>query len=265
MIEIYQSGYLEGVERANNVKHILDQFSIPDFSSFFGKKIKTFETVIISDLHLGSKVSRTTALLDFLERVSFKRLIINGDVFDSINMKRLNRHHWRVLSVLRRLTDKENHIEVVWVRGNHDGYSDLLTQLLGIQFYNEYEFVWNNKKVLIFHGDIFDKFTSKHPKISDFADWIYRCSLRIDPKKMRIGHWLKRNSKTFIRNVQKVQDGAIKYAKNKSADIVICGHTHHVQDEIVDGIRYLNPGSWTDTPSYFIGLSENVIVNTPFS
>jgi len=264
MVEIYQSGYLEN-ELDKSTKAILDQIAIPDFSAHFGKPVDHFETVIISDIHLGSKVSRTEQLLDFLERISFKQLIINGDVFDSINMKRLNRQHWRVLSVLRRLTDMENHIEVIWVRGNHDGYSDLLTQLLGIRFYNEYEFTWNGKGVLVFHGDIFDKFTSKYPKISDFADYLYRFSLRIDPKKMRIGRWLKRNSKTFIRNVEKVFEGAIKYAKSKKADIVICGHTHHVEDRTADGIRYLNPGSWTDAPSHFIGFTKDDIAIASFS
>ena len=266
MTNIYKSGYLDKTENTveKDISEIIKKISVPDFSDQFGKAVTIFNTVIISDIHLGSKVSRARVLLDFLERVTFKRLIINGDVFDSINMKRLNRYHWKVLSKLRQLTDKENHIEVIWIRGNHDGFSDLLTQLLGIQVFTEFEFEWGSQKILVFHGDIFDKFTTNYPLVSEIADWIYRLSMRIDPSRMRIGRWLKRNSKTFIRNTQRVREGAVKYAKTREARIVVCGHTHHVEDTHCDGIRYLNPGSWTDAPSCFVGITESHIAIAPY-
>lgn len=37
-----------------------------------------FDTVIISDLHLGSEVSQAGAALAFLESIHFKRLILLG-------------------------------------------------------------------------------------------------------------------------------------------------------------------------------------------
>lgn len=258
--DVYSSGYLESGEGdISFTKEILDEIERPGFREFFKKPVDIFETVIISDIHLGSKVSRTDALLDLLERVHFKRLIINGDVFDSINMRRLNRNHWKVLSLLRRLTDQENHQEVIWIRGNHDGFSDLLTQLLGIKVYNEYVFSWNSKKVIVLHGDIFDTFTSNHTLISDIADYFYRLSISLDPVKMRLGRWLKRNSKTFIRNTVKVRARALAHAQHQNADIIICGHTHHAEDVRQDGRRYLNSGSWTDNPAHFIGLTDDEI------
>jgi len=257
----FQSGYLEKSEE--KIQTLLEQtfknVYNPDFCKVFGKPVDVFETVIISDLHLGSKVCRAEELLLFLETVRFKRLIINGDVFDSINMKRLNRHHWKVLSILRLLTDHENGIDVIWLRGNHDGYADLISQLLGIQFYVEYELEWNSQKVLVFHGDIFDKFVSEYPLLTDFADGLYRMSVYLNPTTKRIGRWLKRNSKTFLRNTEKVREGAISFANHRHAGTVICGHTHHVEDAIVEGIRYLNPGSWTDSPTHFVGITEDQI------
>ncbi len=258
--DVYHSGYLESGE--GDVcfpKKILAGIGRPAFHDFFKKPVDVFETVIISDIHLGSKVSRTDALLDFLERVRFKRLIINGDVFDSINMRRLNRYHWKVLSRLRRLTDQENNQEVIWIRGNHDGFSDLLTQLLGVKVYNEYSFSWQDKKVIVLHGDIFDSFTSNYPLLSDIADYFYRLSISLDPVKMRIGRWLKRNSKTFIRNTVKVRERALAYARHKNADVIICGHTHHAEEVWQENRRYLNSGSWTDSPAHFIGLTKDEI------
>lgn len=256
------SGYLDndssGIDYSK-IKKSVKKYSTPDFSKIFGKSIYFFNTVIISDLHLGSKVTRAHALLHFLETVQFKRLIINGDVFDSINMKRLNRHHWKILSLLRKLTDKENETEVIWIRGNHDGYSDLISQLLGIQFYEEYIFNWNNKRVLVFHGDIFDKFITNYPLITDIADFLYRTIIYLDPATKKIGRWIKRNSKTFIRNTEKVRKGAVQYAKHRQADIVICGHTHYMESTVDDKIQYLNPGSWTDSPTHFVGITEDQI------
>lgn len=64
---------------------------------------------------------------------------------------------------------------------------------------------------------------------------------------------------TFIRNTEKVRLGAIHYARHIKAQYVICGHTHHVEDAIIDDVRYLNPGSWTDSPAHFIGITQERI------
>ncbi len=263
--KVYRSGYLDSEEEDFSFSDkILEKIEQPTFGAYFKSPVDVFETVIISDIHLGSKVSCTDLLLDFLGSVRFKRLIINGDVFDSINMRRLNRYHWKVLSRLRRLTDQQNHQQVIWIRGNHDGFSDLLTQLLGIDVYNEYYFNWMDKRVLVLHGDIFDDFTGKYSFLSDVADYFYRLSIYLDPVNMRFGRWLKRNSKTYIRNSTKVRERALAYAARKKADIIICGHTHHAEETEQDGRLYLNSGSWTDKLVHFIGLTEDEIHVVPF-
>lgn len=262
---VYRSGFLDGQEIDSTL--FADQYlerSKPDFGEVFTTSVDIFEMVILSDIHLGSKISRTDALLKFFKEVRFKRLIINGDVFDSINMHRLNRHHWKILSQLRLLTDKKSNHEVIWIRGNHDGYSDLLTQLLGITVYNEYSFNWNSKKVIVLHGDVFDSFTGKYKLVSDIADSFYRFSILLDPIKMRLGRWLKRNSKTFIRNTIKVRERALNYAQYNNADIIICGHTHHAEEYFKDGRYYLNSGSWTDIPAHFIGITDDEMKIVPY-
>jgi len=258
---IYKSGFLDTIEPGFELVNqtLLKEHSDNNYAQEFGRPVDIFDTIIISDIHLGSKVSRAEELLCFLDQMSFKRLIINGDVFDSINMRRLNRRHWKVLSTLRKITDRENDTEVIWIRGNHDGYSDLLTQLLGIQVYDEYEMFWNGYNVHVLHGDIFDKFLSKFPLIADIADLFYRFSVLVDPVKMRFSRWLKRNSKTFLRNNEHVQSRAIAYAQRRKADVIICGHTHQTADNSDHGIRYLNSGSWTDSPGHFIGFAHDQI------
>ena len=94
----FESGYLDAndVQIDSFTDKLIEKIHNPDFAEYFGKPVDVFDTVIISDLHLGNRFSRARELLYFLKTVKFRHLIINGDVFDDMNMKRLNRHHWKV-------------------------------------------------------------------------------------------------------------------------------------------------------------------------
>ena len=77
------------------------------------------DALIISDTHLGSDVCESKQLYAFLELVFYKtnRLIINGDFFDNLDFRRLKKNHWKILSLLRRMS---KYVEIIWIRGNHD-------------------------------------------------------------------------------------------------------------------------------------------------
>jgi UDP-2,3-diacylglucosamine pyrophosphatase LpxH len=47
-----------------------------------------FDTLILSDLHLGSEVSRAAETLLLLQSVKFRRLILLGDIFADLNFRR---------------------------------------------------------------------------------------------------------------------------------------------------------------------------------
>ena len=69
------------------------------------------DAVIVSDIHLGSENCQAKAIGELLQKMldgelRARRLIINGDVFDSIDFRRLKKTHWKVLSLLRHLSDK---------------------------------------------------------------------------------------------------------------------------------------------------------------
>ena len=97
------------------------------------------DAVIISDLHLGSQNCQAKMLNQFLESLlertdTVSKLIIAGDVFDSIDFRRLKKTHWKVLSNIRHLSDK---MEVIWLAGNHDGSADIVSHLLGVTVLDE--------------------------------------------------------------------------------------------------------------------------------
>ena len=111
--------------------------------------------LVISDIHLGSPVCKTDALLKVLEKEDFYKLIINGDLLDNECFNRYKKKHWKVLDAIRKLSKKK---EVILIAGNHDKNSEGLANILGIEFVHEYELTVNEKHMLFLHLDIFDTF-----------------------------------------------------------------------------------------------------------
>ena len=115
--------------------------------------------MILSDLHLGSEVSRARDALRLLERHYFERLILLGDIFCDLNFGRLKKDHWRLLSYIRKLSNPKRGIEVVWVEGNHDhGLSLVMSHLVGIKVYQQYVWEYRGVRHVAVHGHQFDRF-----------------------------------------------------------------------------------------------------------
>src|SRR6266702_4077075 len=119
-------------------------------------KTPCYDTVILSDLHLGSEVSRAEAALQMLKAVSFSRLILLGDIFCDLNFRRLKKDHWQFLSLIRKLSNPKRGLEVIWVEGNHDrGLAQLMSHLVGVRVYEEYSWHHRGVKYRGIHGHQF--------------------------------------------------------------------------------------------------------------
>jgi UDP-2,3-diacylglucosamine pyrophosphatase LpxH len=211
------------------------------------------DAVILSDLHLGSDTCQARLLAEFLEpwldaHRRPDRLILNGDVFDSIDFRRLGKHHWKVLSLLRKLSDR---MEIVWVTGNHDGPAEIVSHLLGVAVRDEYVLTSGGRRILILHGHTFDDFLDRHPVLTWVADVIYWVLQRID-NTHTVARFAKRSSKTFIRCAKKIEEGSLEYARKKDCDAVCCGHTHQAVAPPGGQGWYYNSGCWTELPCTYL-------------
>ncbi|MGN6371189.1 MAG: UDP-2,3-diacylglucosamine diphosphatase [Phycisphaerae bacterium] len=221
------------------------------------------DAVIISDLHLGSENCQAKSITAFLQQIldaqiRTRRLIINGDVFDSIDFRRLKKTHWKVLSQIRHLSDK---IDVVWIVGNHDGPAEIVSHLLGVSVVEEFTLASGNRDILIIHGHIFDDFIEDHPILTWCADCIYFLMQKID-RTHYVARLAKRKSKIFIRCTDKIRRRARELAAKKNCDAVICGHTHHAEalEPTPDNpIAYYNSGCWTESPSSYIQIANGAV------
>ena len=217
---------------------------------------RLIDTLIMSDIHLGSEVSRSKDALEMLKQFGFSRLILNGDVFEDLNFKRLKKEDWKFLSYIRKLSNPKRGIEVIWVAGNHDGIAEILSHVLGLNVYDEFMWEYEGEKYLAIHGHQFDKFLNENVLVSSIACGIYKFFQLIDTENQGVSRWMKRRSKTWLRVSEKIANDAIDYARSKGAQYVFCGHTHQAMEKTMDGITYFNSGCWTDIPSQFITVDK---------
>jgi UDP-2,3-diacylglucosamine pyrophosphatase LpxH len=215
------------------------------------------DTVILSDLHLGSEVSRARAALKMLKEISFERLILLGDIFCDLNFRRVKKEHWQFLSHIRKLSNPKRNIEVVWVEGNHDhGLSDVMSHLVGIEVYQEYEWEYRGIRHLAIHGHQFDSFVLGNIPLSNFLTSIYLQLQKLDFGQKRITRWFDHLDTTWLRLSSKVATGALKRAQDKHVQRVFCGHTHEAMRLEHNGIEYFNTGSWTQAPATYVAIDE---------
>jgi UDP-2,3-diacylglucosamine pyrophosphatase LpxH len=219
-----------------------------------------YDALVISDLHLGSANCQAGPLVAFLDLVRrgelpTARLILNGDVFDSIDFRRLRKQHWKVLSLLRKMSDE---IEIVWINGNHDGSAEIVSHLLGVEVRDEIEIQSGGRRILFLHGHRFDEFIDTYPITTWIADRVYRLLQKID-RTHTFAKMAKKSSKTFLRCARKIEEKSREYADRLGCDAVCCGHTHFIAANGGGPVDYFNSGCWTETPCHYLTVRDGVV------
>jgi UDP-2,3-diacylglucosamine pyrophosphatase LpxH len=211
------------------------------------------DAVIVSDLHLGSDNCQARDLVRLLEKIgngelATERLILNGDVFDSIDFRRLTKRHWKVLSLIRKLSDN---LDILWLCGNHDGSAEVVSHLLGVSVMDEYVLTSGGRNILVLHGHVFDEFIDAHPILTWVADAVYVLLQRLD-RTHYLAKVAKQGSKTFLRCARLIEEKSVEYARKKGCAAVCCGHTHAACSRTDGPVHYHNSGCWTELPCTFL-------------
>ena len=240
-----------------------------------------YQTIIVSDLHLGTKNSKAEEFLDFIEEHQTDVLILNGDIIDGWAINRgakWKKHHTKVISKLLKLSNKTR---IVWIRGNHD---EFIQEFIGSSFGNvevredfilefsehiEYD-IWKRRCFYIFHGDVIDVFITKYKWLSkigsigyDFALWLNRWYNRYRKWQklpyQSISQKIKEGVKQATMYINDFETTALKMAEKKGCEGVICGHIHQPNSKIINGKHYLNSGDWVENMSAILINQEGVI------
>jgi UDP-2,3-diacylglucosamine pyrophosphatase LpxH len=216
------------------------------------------DTILVSDLHLGSEVSRAREATQFLESAVFNRLILLGDIFCDLDFRRLKKQHWQFLSLIRKLSNPKRGVEVVWVEGNHDhGLAQLMSHLVGVPVYQEYRWDYRSVRYLAIHGHQFDRFLVDNALLSAAGEFIYLQIQKVDFRDSKIARWLDRLNSRWLRLKPRVAAGALAMAQSRGIDVVFCGHTHipHYANEY--GAQYFNTGCWIHERLTYVAVDED--------
>ncbi|MBC7937077.1 MAG: UDP-2,3-diacylglucosamine diphosphatase [Rhizobacter sp.] len=234
----------------------------------------------LSDFHLGApdattSLAREKRVCRFLDsiKIDAAQIFIVGDLFDFWFEYRqvVPKGYVRILGKLADLTDSG--IPVHFFVGNHDMWmKDYFQKELNIPVYFEpKEFVFNNKKFLIGHGDGLGpgdhgykamKKVFRHP----LSKWMFG----ILPPYVGIGmaNYFSRKSRAKTGLTDEVFMGEEKewliiYSKEilqqQHYDYFIFGHRHLPIDVMLNNnSRYINLGEWIKYDSYAVFDGENV-------
>jgi UDP-2,3-diacylglucosamine pyrophosphatase LpxH len=208
-------------------------------------------TLVISDIHLGSAVSQKEHVLHVLN-LDFKRLIINGDLFDSYSFKRFDKKDWAVLSKIRKLSKSH---EVILVYGNHDSDAQFLSAITGMDFVENYLMIVGGKRIYFEHGDRFDHWIKHRPFITWFFTGAYYWVQKFD-KNHNASRMLKRMSKSWIKAKDIVRKKFVERHGCKN-DILVAGHTHYPEVVHLDNCSYINTGSFCEDRCSYLEIYDD--------
>ncbi len=210
-------------------------------------------TLVISDLHLGSRVCRRDKVIEVLRRNQFHTLVINGDLFDSNDTDKLTGKDFEILHLLEKITHRHR---VLLVGGNHGRKLDILARDIGIELLDEYAFTLGDNRFLCLHGDEFDMFVKYFPSTSDMFGRLYYLIQKIGGKKQKGPVVAKMITKKVLGVPRRQERLALKRGASDGANVVICSHTHIPHMEMKSGILFINTGSFCDHPSNFVAISQ---------
>jgi UDP-2,3-diacylglucosamine pyrophosphatase LpxH len=217
----------------------------------------SYDTLVLSDLHLGSECSHAREATRLLRQTRFQRLILLGDIFADLNFARLTKEHWKFLSYIRKLSNPRREIEVVWVEGNHDhGLTNIMSHLVGVRVYQEYAWQYAGMGHLAIHGHQFDGFQVNSLRLSSMGTGLYLRLQKLDLKGNPMARLIDRLNTRWLRMSAKVASGALQYAREQGAGRIFCGHTHEALHREERGVHYYNAGGWVDSRLTYLTIDD---------
>ena len=213
---------------------------------------RKMNAIIVSDLHIGSQYLQSRILKDFLEALpEDHEFILNGDIIDRPYSK-MKKSDQRILDRIEQISLGQ---QVVWIQGNHDkGFTP--AGLGKVKVTRSYSI---GNRLLITHGDDFDEIMPRCRAFMKAFKLIHHLRVKLGAKPVHVAEYAKK-WKSFYRVLRKnVALNAFKCAVENGFEAVACGHTHYPEEMVVDGIRYLNTGAWTELPAHYLHITADDI------
>lgn len=227
------------------------------------KRMKSFRTGWISDVHLGTRGSQADALLQFLREHDFETLYVVGDLIDVWQLRRgiyWPQSHNDVIQKLLRAGRKGT--RVIYIPGNHD---EFVAGFMG--HFGAVEIVpraihttADGRKLLVIHGHELDTVVQNIKWLAHVGDIGYQTLLALNTpvnyvrKVLGLHYWslsayVKKSVKNAVSFIGAFEKAIVQYAKRDHVDGVVCGHIHSPVIRDIEGTAYYNSGDWVESLS----------------
>jgi UDP-2,3-diacylglucosamine pyrophosphatase LpxH len=218
-----------------------------------------YKTLVLSDLHIGSKGCNPEAILNLLRGEKFDRYILVGDIIDGWLFQKYKKFTSSEIKLIRKFLKISQKKEIIWISGNHDEFLRKFSPIKigNIKVCDEY--IENG--IWFCHGDFYDgivnlKWLGKLGSIGyDLAIALDRFVKRLG-YKMSLSKYLKENVKAAVSFMVDFENEMVRQAKRRNCHTIVCGHIHSPIDKEIDGIRYINTGDFVENRSRLI-YTEN--------
>jgi UDP-2,3-diacylglucosamine pyrophosphatase LpxH len=221
------------------------------------------DIVVLSDIHLGTYGCHARELLQYLESINPKSVVLNGDIIDiwQFSKRYWPSAHMMVVKYIMGWLAQE--IPVYYIPGNHDEmlrrFKDF--HLGSLKIANKLSLKIDGEQVWIFHGDAFDV-VMKHSKwlaklgaigydtlilINRMVDFF---SQKMGRGKISLSKKVKDSVKGAVKFVNNFESTVCEIAASNQFQYVICGHIHHPEIKTVNtekgSVVYMNSGDWIE-------------------
>ena len=231
---------------------------------------RRYRTVFLSDIHLGSLGCQAELLLDFLRDMECETLYLVGDIIDGWRLRRSwywPQPHNDVVQKILRLARKGT--RVIFVPGNHDEFArDFVDhQFGGVEVVSSgVHLTPDGRKLMVTHGDEFDSVIRYAKWLAKIGDGAYLFALVLNRALNRVRHrfgfhywslsaYLKYKVKNAVKYIAQYEEAVAGLVRVHGYDGIICGHIHHPEMRLVEGVLYCNCGDWVESCS---ALVENL-------
>lgn len=226
-----------------------------------------YKTIVLSDIHLGTKGSKSKEVVRFLKQSKCDNLILNGDIIDGWQLKKSGlwkKKHTRFFKRVLKMIE-EDRTRVTYLRGNHDDFLDqiLPMEVGGLSIQRDMVYESFGKRFYIVHGDIFDSITTNLKWVAKLGDIGYTFLLWVNRqynyRRMKKGlpyyslsQKVKEKVKSAVSYIDDFEKQLSEIGKIQKCDGIICGHIHQPAIKQFGEMTYMNSGDWVESMSALV-------------
>ena len=226
-----------------------------------------YQTIFLSDIHLGTRGCKAQKLLDFLKDNESETIILVGDIIDVWALKR--KVYWPQThnDVIQKLLKKARKgTKIIYIPGNHDEFlRDFADVNFGNNVFIKNEYIYETlkgEKLLIIHGDKFDNIVLYNKNLAIIGDIAYSILLIVNDwfqnlkkifnfkSKWSLSAFLKNKVKQSVNFISNYEYAVVHECNERGLKGIICGHIHHPNLKFMGEngkILYINTGDWVES------------------